>query len=429
MVLKLNIDNSGFSLDKIERIANRLEPRIKQLNDVLRFKNYGDEASSILLPSDKGLLDETRSMAKRFKDVDAIVVVGIGGSNLGTVAVQEAVLGKEWNLLNTKKQIFFADTVDSDSINDIIKIIKNKKRVAINVISKSGSTTETIANFEVLLKSIKTNKNNIVITTDAGSKLEKLARSKGYLTLTIPNKVGGRYSVFSAVGLFPLAVLGIDINRLLKGAEDMRKLCLDPDWRKNPAVLISSLLYLHNETGKRIHDSFFWSKDLESVGKWYRQLMGESIGKEWNKDHTSRVFAGITPTVSIGSIDLHSMAQLYLGGPKDKFFRFVTVDKNNAKIIVPNMKEFDQLVEGIQGKPLDKIMKAIIGGVKSAFINKKLPFIEINLPDKSEYSIGQLLQLEMIEMIYLGYLLDVNPFDQPNVEDYKEETRRILRGR
>jgi len=155
--------------------------------------------------------------------------------------------------------------------------------------------------------------------------------------------------------------------------------------------------------------------------------MGESIGKEFNKEK-ERVFEGITPTVSIGSVDLHSMAQIYLGGPYDKFTTFVNVKQNNSDVTVPNLSEYSKLVDVIQGKKLKEIMDAISIGTQTAFKKGERPFMEITLPDKTEYSIGQLLQLKMMEMMYLGFLLNVNPFDQPNVEDYKIETRKILEG-
>jgi len=137
---------------------------------------------------------------------------------------------------------------------------------------------------------------------------------------------------------------------------------------------------------------------------------------------------GITPTVSIGSTDLHSMAQLYLGGPYDKFTTFVCVEESNSDIDVPELGDYSEIVSGIQGKSLKTIMNAILEGTKRAFKKDKRPFVEATLPDKSEHSIGQFLQFKMIDTIYLGYLLDVNPFDQPSVESYKSETRKILAG-
>ncbi|MCK5030153.1 MAG: glucose-6-phosphate isomerase [Thermoplasmatales archaeon] len=156
--------------------------------------------------------------------------------------------------------------------------------------------------------------------------------------------------------------------------------------------------------------------------------MDESTGKEFSKGE-KRVFEGITPTVLMGSVDLHSMAQMYLGGSYDKFTTFINVKQNNSDMIVPDISEYSKLVEVIQGRRLKELMDAIMEGVKMTFKKGKRPFTEIILQDKSEYSIGQLLQFKMMEMVYLGFLLEVNPFDQPNVEDYKVETRKILESK
>ncbi|MFQ6011706.1 MAG: hypothetical protein ACE5KG_05995, partial [Nitrososphaerales archaeon] len=317
----------------------------------------------------------------------------------------------------------------SDSIESMLQAVrKTSGRVVVNAVTKSGSTTETIANLEVLLEVLHDDsKNPVVVTTDKGSKLETLARKKGFRILSIPQKVGGRYSVFSNVGLFPLAWMGIDVTKLLEGAGEMLDRCLSDSVESNPAAVIASLIVLNLERGRSIHDHFLFSNDLEAIGRWYRQLMGESIGKEWNASKTKRTFTGITPTVSIGSTDLHSMAQLYLGGPQDKLSRFVTVSNARNSVSLPNMPEFETLVENIQGLRFSDIMAAIIKGVQRAFVKSNRPFIEVTLPDKSERSVGQMLQLEMVEMMLLGILLDVNPYNQPAVENYKSETRELLR--
>jgi glucose-6-phosphate isomerase len=153
--------------------------------------------------------------------------------------------------------------------------------------------------------------------------------------------------------------------------------------------------------------------------------MAESIGKEFNKKG-ERVNAGMTPTVSIGSTDLHSMAQLYLGGPYDKFTTFVRIKNSHSHLKVQSVEGYSDLVPEIHGKSLMGIMNATLEGTKAAFRCGKRPYIEINLPDKSEYSVGQFLQFNMMEIIYLGKLLNVNPFDQPNVESYKKETRKKM---
>lgn len=400
----------------------KLETEVKRMKHAASL-GYEDERASINLPFDKKMLENVRVLvrAKLGLKPSYLVVVGIGGSNLGTMAVQEAVLGKLHNQVTRDLKVLYADTVDSDMMSSIMGVIepalKSGENVIINGISKSGETTEPIANFEVLVGVLKRYRKDyekyVVVTSDRGSGFWNLAQEKGFDVLEIPKKVGGRYSVFSPVGLFPLGMLGVKIEKLLEGAREIR------EKSGNMTAISAALIYLQKKKGKNIHDLFLFSTDLESLGKWYRQLMGESLGKK---------NAGITPTVSIGSTDLHSMAQLYLGGPHDKFTTFIKVEKNNSEIKVPEMREYSQLVKGIQGKSLEEIMNAIISGVQTAFKKGNRPFMEIILPDKSEYSIGELLQFKMMEMMYLGYLLGVNPFDQPDVERYKSETRKILAG-
>jgi glucose-6-phosphate isomerase len=220
-------------------------------------------------------------------------------------------------------------------------------------------------------------------------------------------------------------MLSIDIDQLIAGAQDMRKRCLNLTINENPAVMSAIHIYHHWKNTIKIHDLFLFSSDLESIGKWYRQLMGESIGKEFDNNQ-QQLFAGITPTISIGSTDLHSMAQLYLGGPYDKFTTFVRINEARTHLLIPDETETANLVQGINGKSVDYIMKAILSGTQTAFQKRERPFMEIELPDKSASSIGQFLQMKMIEIMYLGYLFNLNPFDQPNVEEYKIETKKIL---
>jgi len=423
--------------EELDDLQPQLLEEIK-LMTAARKKNYDDDRASLYLLEDRDSLKKIKSLINEKRKVDPkyLVVVGIGGSNLGTVAVQEAVLGRMYNQTEPATKILYADTVDSDVLHTIIALIepvlKNGGNVLINGVSKSGGTTETIANFEVLIEVLKKYKRDyqhyIIVTTDKDSKYWTLAEKKGFSLLDIPSKVGGRYSVFSAVGLVPLGILGIDIDDLLNGACSMVKRCLDSHIQNNPAALSASLIYAHYKYGKNIHDLFLFNPDLESLGKWYRQLMGESIGKEYNSKG-ERVFTGITPTVSIGSTDLHSMAQLYLGGPFDKFTTFVRVERNNSVVCVPDLPDYASLVKGIQGKSMDEIMQAILDGVQAAYRKANRPFVEVALPDKTAFSIGQFMQFKMMEMMFLGALCGVNPFDQPNVEAYKRETQKILEER
>ena len=396
-------DNCLIPKNKIFSTEKKLMPEIKKL------ENY----ECVKLPDENKILhvvEAAIAMKKKLRP-QLIVVVGIGGSNLGTMAVQEALLGKH-------APILYADTVDPDALQYIIEAMQNVLRqgqqVILNIVSKSGTTTETIANFEVLLNVLKRHRKDaekyVVVTTDKDSKLWQLAVKNNYSVLEIPKNVGGRYSVFSPAGLFPLGMLGIDLKELLGGAAQMKQDCLT--LKNNPAATGASILYLQN---RNIYDSFYFATELESLGKWHRQLLAESTGKT-NK--------AITPTVSIGSTDLHSVAQLYLGGPQDKFTNFVTTHFNNT-IKVPCYPEYNSLVENLQKKELNHIMHAILQGVKKAYKKGKRPYTETHIA-KNAGAIGAYMQLKMMETILLAKLLKVNPFDQPAVELYKKETKKYL---
>jgi glucose-6-phosphate isomerase len=262
----------------------------------------------------------------------------------------------------------------------------------------------------------------VVAITDKDSVLWKQAEHEKFSLLEVPKNVGGRYSVFSSVGLFPLAMIGIDIDQLHAGSQEALKNCLQEDIFKNSAALSALFLHIHYLNNYMISDLFLFSMDLEAVGKWYRQLMGESIGKE--KDlHGNKVMAGITPTVSLGSIDLHSVAQLYLGGPHDKMTTFVTVQKTHTEITLPQKA---LLLPHLSGKSFSEIMHAIVDGTKTAYLKNKRPFCSFELPQKNEFYVAQLMQIKMVEMMLLGHLMELNPFDQPNVELYKKETHALL---
>ena len=434
--LKLFYEDALVPKDRILKTAEEIMPEIEKARSIIS-KGYDDDRAFINLPDD----EETLSIVKRTIEEklslqpEFLIVIGIGGSNLGTLAVQEAILGKLYNLSASTTKVLYADTVDSALISSIINLVKptlkRNGNVLLNVISKSGITTETVANFRILIDLLRKYKegykDHVVVTSDRGSKLWKLAVKEGFTTLEIPRKVGGRYSVFSPVGLFPLGLLGIRIEDLLKGARQMREACVDADLERNPAAIIACIQFNHYQEGKNISDLFFFSSDLESLGKWCRQLMAESLGKEFDRNGR-KVNVGITPTVSVGSTDLHSVAQLYLGGPYDKFTTFISIENSRSRLLVPLRDDYSDLVPGIDGKSLDEILSAILEGTKEAFRKDKRPFIEISLPDKSESTIGQFMQLKMFETMYLGRLLNVNPFDQPDVEKYKKETRRILAG-
>lgn len=422
---------SDSDLDKVQ---NKLLQEINRIA-VARTTGYTTEYASINLPFDEEQLKTTYAAAKEKKQLQptTLVVIGIGGSDLGTIAMLEALRGKFYNEHQDIK-IYFVDTVDSDNVNDIAQLVENElesgENIILNVISKSGTTTETIACFEVFLEILKNHRpynyhQFVVAVTDQDSALWNLAKAEEYALLPIPKNVGGRYSVFSAVGLFPLCFLDIDVKKLLEGARAGFEIATQQNYANNCAATSAILIAQHYNLGRLIHDTFLFSRALESLGAWYRQLSGESIGKAFDKEKR-KVNIGLLPTISIGSTDLHSVAQLYFGGPDNRFTSFVGVASNVSDVVLPNYQEFEILVGHIQGKPLAAIMDAILQGTQHAYAHDKRPFVSWFLPEKSAYYIGQWMQIKMIEIMYVGYLLNVNPFDQPEVERYKEETRKLL---
>ncbi len=423
---------NGSELDKVQK---ELPKEIERMN-AARTSGYDSDYASINLPFDEELLKAVCARVKEKKSLSptTLVVIGIGGSNLGTIAVLEALRGKFYNS-DQEVKVYFVGTTDTDHVNDIAQITERElatgNNIILNVISKSGGTTETIANFEVLLEILKNHRpynyhQFVVATTDENSALWDIARKEEFAVLTIPARVGGRYSVFSAVGLFPLCFLDIDIKKLVEGARSGCALSTQKNFTTNYAAISAALIAHHYRMGMIIHDTFLFSVALESLGAWYRQLSAESVGKAQTREG-NKINVGLLPTISMGSTDLHSVAQLYLAGPNNRFTTFISVAHNASDLVLPTYSEFESVVPAIQGKSLQIIMNAILQGTEKAYAHDKRPFVVWEISEKSAYYIGQFMQIKMIEMMYLGFLLNVNPFDQPEVEKYKRETREILR--
>ncbi len=373
-------------------------PAPQELIDYI--KNQRENPASFIQIADRPLI-----LPKR-KNEGSLVVVGIGGSNLGTLAIYQA--------LRPRKKIYFAETLDARHLDRITREIEHPATFVI--VSKSGTTTETAANAAVLL-SHKKKEDQVIAITEEGSKLWLWAGENGFAAIPMPKDVGGRYSVFTSVGLVPLALAGVKTDALLKGAREITPACLSYDVAKNPAAQSALAIWNSWKRGKSIHDTFIFEPDLEGVGRWYRQLTGESLGK---------MGKGITPTVSIGTTDLHSVAQLYFDGPKDKFTTFISVLDHGKDFVIKSKENIDELVPHISGKKFSQLLSAVLSAVKTTYNKQNLPFISIELPEISEESLGALFQMKMIEMMYLGKLMGVNPFDNPGVDQYKEETRRLL---
>ncbi|MBI2775470.1 hypothetical protein HYX58_05675 [Candidatus Dependentiae bacterium] len=426
-------DNNSLVPDReIKIIVEKLSSQKERMKSGVE-KRYETDYASLYAPFDQDARHIIKKEIARVSNYDPslIVVIGIGGSNLGTKAIWQAMQG----FCNTaqKIEVCYADTVDPEFSACLIKkvenILINNKTVALVVATKSGTTTETIANFELLLGILKKYRPDnyfqfVTIITDHQTPLYDIAVHHNFGLLSVPKKVGGRFSTLSAVGLFPLGLMGIDVDALCDGAASIIRDEI-VDEKTNDSAQSAAINYWHYINGKPMRDIFLFSVLLEGIGHCYRQYIGESLGKQFDVQK-KEVRVGITPLVSIGTIDLHSVGQLYYGGPRDKNTTFITVKKMRADVHVPQMNEFDSCVKNIQGISFSAIMNAVISGVKDSYENEGLPFTSIELPEISSFYLGQLLQFAMIETMFVGYLLNINPFDQPHVELYKQETRKIL---
>ncbi len=398
------LDNCGFRKEDLEQQVRKMISRADN------SKKYSEDF--VLALDDKISLEKIKRLAEKKDDgsIGAVLAIGIGGSSLGARAIYSA--------LRPAKKIIFVDTIDPFETAKIIKEInilyQNGRKAIFVLISKSGETTEVVANYGVLINELKKFDRDwrarVIVITDKNSKLDIYAKKQGFETLFIPKIIGGRYSVFTAAGLFPLVLAGVKIEKLLDGAKAAEK---------KRALFGAAAIYFNYKKKNDIHNIFIFSERLRIFGEWYRQLIAESLGKGGK---------GITPIVSMGPVDLHSMVQLYFDGPRDKLTTFVSIKNEKIDFKVSKVDDLDELVPGIGGKSQRLIMKSILDGVKLAYKKKKMPFLEIEFENLSEESLGELMMTKMTETVYLAKLLKVDAFSQPAVEFYKKEARKILSG-
>ncbi len=354
----------------LEDIARGLESYISHLRKAASDSDYSFNESSIFLPFDEEMIKTVLKVKDEYvtEKLKHLILIGIGGSELGAKAILDA-------LPSPKIEITYMDTIWR--VPEIV--FKNPEEVLVTVVCKSGSTLETTRNMEMLLEKYPNLKTRLVYISSNPAKDPKLL---------IPEKVGGRFSVFSAAGLFPLAAAGVDIFGLLEGAMEARKYSLTDTLEDNYALITAGLTFLHAKEGRDIKINFMFHPQLVSLGNWYQQLLAESLGKDGK---------GITPITSLGTVDLHSVLQLYLEGPHDKFTEFVYSPKD-----------------------LTKEISRILEGVKNSYETRSLPYIDTLLDPISEKSLGHYMQHKMLEAMFLGKLFNVHTFDQPAVEEYRK---------
>jgi glucose-6-phosphate isomerase len=380
-----------------------------------------------------------RSLADRLApDTDHLVVLGIGGSALGPIALHAALNPATWNLLPREARggprLFVLDNVDPMLVGQALDEVRREDpalaRTVFTVISKSGETAETAAQFMLVRSMLKSSlgpdyaKRMVAITDPRQGTMRAICEAEGYAALPVPEGVGGRFSVLSPVGLFSAAMCGIDIDALLDGAADMDQRCCDTDPKKNPAAILAWLLVELAARGKPNHVLMPYANALHPLADWFRQLWAESLGKRVDKDG-NEVFSGFTPIRALGATDQHSQIQLYREGPNDKVIGFVVVESMEDDLEIPPGPDVDAL-RYLRGATLGGLLTAEKRATEYALVESRRPNFTISLPRLDAYHVGQFIRLWETTTAYAGLMLNVDAYDQPAVETGKVATFGLM---
>lgn len=378
---------------------------------------------------DKDEFDRIIKAADKIKnDSEVLLVIGIGGSYLGARAAIEFLRHSFYNSVsetvrNTPEIYYVGNNISSTYASHLLDVIGDRD-YSINIISKSGTTTEPAIAFRIFKQHLISKygeeeaSKRIYATTDKSrGALKKLADEKGYETFVVPDDVGGRYSVLTAVGLLPIAVSGADISLLMKGAADMRKMCMDTELSDNDAVRYAVARNLLYNKGKSVEILANYEPSFHYVAEWWKQLYGESEGKGGK---------GIFPASVDLTTDLHSMGQFIQDGTRIMFETILELENPDCEIIIE--EEADDLdgLNYLSGKSLDYVNKCAMRGTTLAHTDGGVPNLYIKVPDRTEYSLGQLFYFFEFACGVSGYMLGINPFDQPGVEFYKKNMFALL---
>lgn len=419
------LDGHGIDPDALDGLAERFRAVFQ---DTVARREAG-ELGFYSLPERTELIQEIEAFAdgpgQAFENV---VVLGIGGSALGTTALLHALRGPDWNERDDEgrehfPRLYVLDNVDPDTVASLMDRI-DVRRTLFNVVSKSGTTAETMSQYLIFrerlaeaLEDPEGVRRHLVFTTDPeGGVLRQIADDEGIATLPVPQNVGGRFSVLSAVGLFPAAMVGIEIDRLLDGARAMDERCRTDTLADNPAGLYAALQWLA-DTGADapIHIMMPYADRLYSVADWYRQLWAESLGKREDRDG-NEVHVGPTPIKSLGATDQHSQVQLYIEGPFDKTITFLDVGERDRDVPIPELHSDIDALGYLGGHTLGELLEAERKATAAALANRGRMNMTVTLPRIDEFAIGELLMMLEIATVYIGALYGVNPLNQPGVE-------------
>ena len=428
--IKLNLKNTQITKKQINEYASQVEKIHNDLNE--RANKPKDFVGWLELPTnyDKNEFKRIKKAAKKIaKESDILVVIGIGGSYLGARAVIESLTSTFYNLLSDKQRkhpqiLYVGNNLSPNYINELIEYIGNKD-FSVNVISKSGTTTEPAIAFRIFREILENKygideaRSRIYATTDKEKgALKTLAENEGYEQFVVPDNIGGRYSVLTAVGLLPIAVAGIDIDKLMEGAKIAQDRFDDPDIKYNECyqyAVARNILYSKQEKTTEILVNY--EPKMHYFTEWWKQLYGESEGKE----HTGIFPAGVDFTT-----DLHSMGQYIQDGRRDIFETVIRIKAPKSDITInPDDDNLDGL-NYLAGKTLDFVNKKAMEGTIQAHVTGDVPNIMIEMNKLDEKNLGELLYFFEKACAVSGMILGVDPFNQPGVEEYKKNMFKLL---
>ena len=369
-----------------------------------------------------------KAVDKIKNDSEVLLVIGIGGSYLGARAAIEFLRHQFYNTVSkevrkTPEIYYVGNNISSTYIKHLIDVIGDRD-FSINMISKSGTTTEPAIAFRVFKKMLiekygkeEANKRIYATTDKARGALKNLANEEGYESFVVPDDVGGRYSVLTAVGLLPIAVSGADITKLMEGAASMREICLNNSFEDNDAMKYAAIRNILLRKGKSIEVLANYEPSIHYVSEWWKQLYGESEGKDQK---------GIFPAAVDLTTDLHSMGQFIQDGQRTMFETVLNLEKSPEEIV---LEEEDVDLDGLNylaGKTVEFINQSAMKGTMLAHTDGNVPNLTVNIPEQNEFYLGQLFYFFEFACGVSGYILGVNPFDQPGVESYKKNMFALL---
>ena len=378
---------------------------------------------------DKDEFDRIKKAAKKIQgDSDVLLVIGIGGSYLGARAAIEFLSHSFYNGLSKEKRnapeiYFVGNSISSKYIADLKDMLEGKE-FSINIISKSGTTTEPAIAFRVFKEMLiakygkeEANKRIYATTDKARGALKSLANEEGYESFVVPDDVGGRFSVLTAVGLLPIAAAGMDIDKLMEGAASGRKKALEDPYESNDALLYAAVRNILHRKGKAVEIVANYEPSMHYVSEWWKQLYGESEGKDQR---------GILPAAVDLTTDLHSMGQFIQDGARIMFETVLNLEESQAEILL-NKEDVDtDGMNYLAGKSVDFVNKSAMNGTILAHTDGNVPNLMVKIPEQNEFYLGELFYFFEFACGISGYILGVNPFNQPGVESYKKNMFALL---